>query len=91
MLRFEHDRGLLSCPHVCGGEPNNGTYSFRYADVVPTCVGVNRSATSSRSIWSRCPHVCGGEPLGDVGPGWQDDVVPTCVGVNRKATAAGGV
>ena len=51
--------------------------------VVPTHVGVNRSARSDSEMTFRCPHACGGEPQFVERWRFNSIVVPTHVGVNR--------
>ena len=54
---------LCSCPHVHGGEPDDGRTLATAISVVPMCMGVNRDR--SRGVISElasCPHVHGGEP-----------------------------
>jgi hypothetical protein len=63
------------CPHA------RGTAS----GVVPTHVGVNRTARRTRRSCPRCPHARGGEPCWASTSARAFPVVPTHVGVNRRA------
>ncbi len=51
-----------SCPHACGGEPNEVQRELIKQIVVPTHVGVNRLTVCKMHACLSCPHACGGEP-----------------------------
>ena len=62
-------RLAMSIPHTRGGEPPLCYHLPLPPLVFPTHVGVNRTSTENRPLWSRIPHTRG--------------VFPTHVGVNR--------
>ena len=67
-------------PHMRGDEPVYGCNGELIDYVCPTCVGMNRCASSNWIMSSGMPHMRGDEPISETAARAFVEYAPTCVG-----------